>query len=269
MCTMIPSFKIIGILKEEESMAYTVKNLSELSKVTVRALHFYEEEGLLKPSYYGANGYRYYEEKQLLELQQILFFKELGFSLKQIKKVLGRSDFDQLAALQSHKKALSLEWEKIGKLIGTIDKTIQHIKGNVKMEDKDIFQGFGQITVGKGDEPYFNAEVLVLKSLKQPREEVDGSERVNIAKAGNELYRRVAECMEKGKTPFSKEVQSLVKKHHAFSEKFHGSTKEVYKALSKLYREHPEFRKQLDPIHLELAEFLAEAMDVFADKELS
>src|ERR1700688_2910628 len=97
-----------------KSMAYTVKKLSELSGVTVRTLHFYEEIGLLKPAYHGSNGYRYYEEKELLMLQQILFFKELGFTLKKIQKVLGRSDFDKLAALHSHRKALSQEWGKIG-----------------------------------------------------------------------------------------------------------------------------------------------------------
>ena len=86
-------------------MVYTVKKLSELSGVTVRTLHFYEEAGLLKPAYYGSNGYRYYEENELLQLQQILFFKELGLSIKQISKVLGSNDFDQLAALHSHKKA--------------------------------------------------------------------------------------------------------------------------------------------------------------------
>ena len=69
-------------------MAYTVKKLSELSGVTVRTLHFYEELGILKPAYHGSNGYRYYEESELLQLQQILFFKELGFTLKQIQKVL-------------------------------------------------------------------------------------------------------------------------------------------------------------------------------------
>jgi DNA-binding transcriptional MerR regulator len=56
-------------------MAYTVKTLSEFSGVTIRTLHFYEELGLLKPAYHGTNGYRYYEEKELLQLQQILFFK--------------------------------------------------------------------------------------------------------------------------------------------------------------------------------------------------
>src|SRR5271169_4696512 len=123
-------------------MAYTVKKLSELSGVTVRTLHFYEEIALLKPAYYGSNGYRYYEEKQLLELQQILFFKELGFTLKQIRKVLGRSDFDQLAALHSHRQALRREWEKTGRLIKTIDKTIKHLNGKKKMKDKEFFGGF-------------------------------------------------------------------------------------------------------------------------------
>ncbi|HEY2810987.1 MAG TPA: hypothetical protein VGJ00_06335 [Rhabdochlamydiaceae bacterium] len=61
----------------------------------------------------------------VLQLQQILFFKELGFSLKQIQKVVGKSDFDQLAALYSHRKSLSQEWEKIGILLKTIDKTIK------------------------------------------------------------------------------------------------------------------------------------------------
>ena len=107
-------------------MAYTVKKLSELSGVTIRTLHFYEEIGLLKPAYHGSNGYRYYEEKELLQLQQILFFKELGFSLKQIQKVLGRDDFDQLSALYSHRKSLNQEWEKIGQLLKTIDKTINN-----------------------------------------------------------------------------------------------------------------------------------------------
>lgn len=73
-------------MKEEKSMVYTVKKLSEMSGVTVRTLHFYEEAGLLKPAYYGANGYRYYEEKELLQLQQILFFKELGFTVNNHRK---------------------------------------------------------------------------------------------------------------------------------------------------------------------------------------
>ena len=63
-------------------MAYTVKQVAALSGVSVRALHFYDECGLLKPGYTGANGYRFYEEPQLLTLQQILFYRELGLELR-------------------------------------------------------------------------------------------------------------------------------------------------------------------------------------------
>ena len=67
-------------------MAYTVKELAQLSGVSVRTLHFYDEIGLLKPARVGENQYRYYEEEQLLALQQILFFRELGFELKKVAR---------------------------------------------------------------------------------------------------------------------------------------------------------------------------------------
>src|SRR6188508_2406181 len=107
-------------------MAYTVKQVAAMSGVSVRTLHFYDETNLLKPSHIGANGYRFYEEPQLLALQQILFYRELGFELKQIKAILGRADFEKVAALQSHRKLLQRNLTRTRKLIETIDKTIKH-----------------------------------------------------------------------------------------------------------------------------------------------
>lgn len=258
-------------------MAYTVKKISELSGVTVRTLHFYEEEGLLQPAYYGSNGYRYYEEKQLLQLQQILFFKELGFTIKQIKKVLGRSDFDQLSALYSHRKSLSQEWEKIGKLLHTIDNTIKHLQGKKKMKDKEIFDGFC-ITLVKKAKPgasYAKAEEIVGKSVKNPTKDIEDVKKRgqafydNINKTACELFKELSICIEKGLNPSSVEVQQLIQRHHDLIEQFHHATKEVYKATAQLYREHPEIRKQLDPFHPKLAEFMSQGMTIFADRELS
>src|ERR1700722_3693019 len=123
-------------------MGYTVTKLAKLSGVSVRTLHWYDEIGLLKPAYYGANGYRHYEEKQLLTLQQILFFRELGFELKQIQKILGRSDFDTIVTLRSHRGVLQKNLERTQKLIKTIDKTIKHLEGNRKMKEQELFDGF-------------------------------------------------------------------------------------------------------------------------------
>ncbi|HEY2810664.1 MAG TPA: MerR family transcriptional regulator [Rhabdochlamydiaceae bacterium] len=257
-------------------MAYTVKKLSELSGVTIRTLHFYEEISLLKPAYYGANGYRYYEEKELLQLQQILFFKELGFSLKQIQKVVGRSDFNQLAALYSHRKALNAEWEKIGILLKTIDNTIKHLKGKKKMKDKELFDGFN-ITLVKAKEgqSYSAAEKLVIQSVKNPTQTAEDVERrgrafyENITQVMHGLFRELVQCIEKSLEPDADAVQKIIEKHHCFAERALSATKKVYKALAQLYVEQPEFRKQLNSFHEELAAFMAEAMRIFADRRLS
>lgn len=123
-------------------MAYTVKQVAAMSGVSVRTLHFYDETALLKPAYVGANGYRFYEEAQLLTLQQILFYRELGFELKQIQRILGRADFEIVAALESHRQRLQQNLARTHLLIQTIDKTLQHLKGTKAMQTEELFAGF-------------------------------------------------------------------------------------------------------------------------------
>src|SRR3954452_5641447 len=120
-----------------------------MSGVSVRTLHFYDETGLLKPAFVGANGYRFYAEPQLLALQQILFYRELQFGLKQIKELLGGADFDKAAALQSHRAFLQTRAERTLKLVETVDKTIAHLKGTTTMTTEDMFAGFN---VAAGDD---------------------------------------------------------------------------------------------------------------------
>src|SRR4051812_4241395 len=123
-------------------MAYTVKQVAEMSGVSVRTLHFYDELGLLTPAYHGPNGYRFYEEAQLLTLQQILFYRELEFELKEIKEVLGRKDFERVASLESHREVLQQKLARTHQLIETIDKTLAHLKGARKMKTEELFAGF-------------------------------------------------------------------------------------------------------------------------------
>jgi DNA-binding transcriptional MerR regulator len=129
-------------------MAYTVKEVAAMSGVSIRTLHFYDETGMLKPAFHGANGYRFYEEPQLLALQQILFYRELGFELKQIKRILDRADFERLAALQSHRKVLEEKLARTRMLIETIDRTSSHLKGKKKMKGEEMFAGFS-VAAGK------------------------------------------------------------------------------------------------------------------------
>ncbi|WP_131775117.1 MerR family transcriptional regulator [Legionella anisa] len=123
-------------------MRYTVKQLATLSGISARTLRHYDEIGLLNPAYYGENQYRYYKEEQLLQLQQILFYRELGFSLNDIESIVNSDDFDKIKALKTHKIALNQGLEKTQNLLKTIDKTIAHLRGKTKMKAEELYYGF-------------------------------------------------------------------------------------------------------------------------------
>ena len=135
-------------LNEKQKMAYTVKQVAAMSGISVRTLHFYDEMSLLKPAYTKANGYRIYEEPQLLMLQQILFYRELGFELKRIKKILSQRKFEKVAALKSHRQVLENNVTRTRTLIETIHNTIKHLKGTMKMKSEELFTGFS-VVAGK------------------------------------------------------------------------------------------------------------------------
>ena len=115
-------------------MSYTIKRLASLAGISVRALHYYDELGLLKPRYRRENGYRYYDEDSIMRLQQIMFFRELGFSLREVGKIVSHSEFDVLGALRSQRKLLVRRSERLNELVSTIDKTVKRLEGEDKMQ---------------------------------------------------------------------------------------------------------------------------------------
>ena len=121
---------------------YTIKQLAEMSGVTPRALRYYHKIGLLLPTRIAGNGYRYYGEGALYRLQQILFYRELGMHLGEIRSIVGKGEFDILAALRRHRSGLLAEIRRLRRLIRTIDRTTSHLEGDAKMQPKRLFEGF-------------------------------------------------------------------------------------------------------------------------------
>ncbi len=95
----------------------TISQVAELTGISPRTLQYYDEIGLLKPSELTQSGYRLYDEGTLQKLQQILFFKELGFKLKEIKEILQKPDFDRIKAFKKQKELLLLKRNRINRLI--------------------------------------------------------------------------------------------------------------------------------------------------------
>lgn len=135
-------------------MEYTVKGLAELSGVTPRTLRWYDKMGLLKPGRTSEAGYRFYGPNEVDRLQQILFYRELGFSLEHIAAVLNDPSFDAQKALQSHLSALKERREQLDALILTVEQTIRKTKGELSMTDHEKFEAFKRKRVEENEEAY-------------------------------------------------------------------------------------------------------------------
>lgn len=256
-------------------MAYTVKKLAEISGVSIRTLHFYDEIGLLRPAYHGSNGYRFYEEEQLLILQQILFFRELGFELKNIQKVLGRKNFDKIVALSSHRQVLQKNLARTKELIKTIDKTIEHLKGTKKMKDQEIYHGFSKEKQVAYEQYLINRfGGKIQDAITESQENLKNWTKSDFEKSSREfdgICKDLAGLMAKNFKANSADVQNVIRRHCEWLKKYWTPNKESYIGLGMCYTEF-EWKKAFesyDSEHPKLAKFLAEGMKVFAMKELS
>lgn len=113
----------------------TVKQAANITGVSVRTLQFYDEIGLLKPASITDAGYRLYDKSSLQVLQQILFFKELDFTLKEIKAIMDSPGFDKMAAFEKQRELIRLKRDRLTSLLGLLDKLI---KGEECMEFKEF-----------------------------------------------------------------------------------------------------------------------------------
>ena len=123
---------------------YSIKEIASLAGVTTRTLRYYDQLGILTPAEIAANGYRFYDRKNLLRLQQVMFFRELDVPLKEIRSILSRPEYQPLSSLKKHRKAIITQMERLSKLLVTLENTIADMQGDHKMDDKKIFDGFDE-----------------------------------------------------------------------------------------------------------------------------
>ncbi|GAB5408050.1 MAG: MerR family transcriptional regulator [Balneolaceae bacterium] len=247
---------------------YTVSIVAKISGVTIRTLQHYDKIGLLKPFERARSGYRYYSKDELYRLQQILFFKELGFSLKKINHLLDDPTFDVEEALIYQRQELEQRKARLNLLLNTIDKTIQQLKEENKMiTDEELYEGFSEEEVSawkqEVDEKY-DAEVVaesyrnVKKMTKREFADVK-AEQENVAK-------ELADVMDH---PIDSDVvQSLIHRHHSTNERFYKTDAVMYKGLADLYVSDPRFAEFYNKYKPGLASFLRDAMYYFANNSL-
>jgi DNA-binding transcriptional MerR regulator len=246
---------------------FTVKQLSKLAGVTPRTLHHYDDIGLLKPSRIGENGYRYYGEEALLKLQQILFYRELDMPLDEIRKIMGRRDFDLLGALQSHRTALEKQAARLSQLLVTVDNTIQHIKGEKLMSQKGLFKGFSEEEQEKyAQEAEQKYDPAIVRESNRKWKAYSKEKKDAILAEGNQIYTDMIAAMPKGAS--SPEVQAIVERWRSHMDYFWTPNLDQLLGLASMYNEDPKFKANFDDMHPKLAEFMREAVTVYVGKRM-
>jgi DNA-binding transcriptional MerR regulator len=244
---------------------YSVKALADLAGVSRRTLHYYDEIGLLKPTTVQANGYRVYDEAALLRLQQILFYRELDFELEQIKALLDEPDFDLVSALREHRSALEQRQQRLKTLTETIDSTIMHLVGEVKMDDKNAFRGFSEEQQKEYEQQAreeYGAENVDASIKRWNSYSTDEQQR--IMEEGGKNYTEIAANMDRG--PESEEVQELLVRWHQHLHYFYVPSLDILRGLGDMYNEHPDFKATFTAIDPDLPPFLQKAINHYVDQ---
>ena len=219
-------------------MKMQIKEFAELTGVSVRTLHYYDEIGLLKPSEVDAqNGYRFYDEKSLERMQEILFYRELDFSLKTIAEILSSPDYDKHQALSCQRKLLLAKKERLEQLIKAID-CVE--KGEGFMKTKNEYEVLKSQYAEEAKQRWGNTAAY--KEFEQRH--TDHSQAVALLDA---VFEEFAELNRAGVSPESEPAKITVEKlQQCITDNFYTCTDDILKGLGQMYVADDRFRKNID-----------------------
>ncbi len=244
-------------------MNYSIHQLAKLSGVSVRTLHYYDQIGLLTPDQRGKNGYRVYGKKDLLRLQEILFFKELDFSLDHIKKILQSPSFQRETALRDQKHMLDLKQKRLERLIHTLDKTILSMKNQHTLEDEELYDAFKDNDVKQyqeevqqrwGNTQAYQQSISRVKKLTKKEMEA-------LKEKGRLHTQKIADTMHKGVS--HPDVQDLIQQSYEGVNFFYDCSIDMFEKLGQMYVNDPRFTAYYEKFAPGLAVFMRDAIQVY------
>ncbi|AYY70348.1 MerR family transcriptional regulator [Listeria monocytogenes] len=241
-----------------------IKDLAELTGVSVRTLHHYDKIGLLVPQKDDWNGYRIYSENDVDKLQQILFFKELDFPLKKIKQILDDPFFDKNVALDLQRHLLIEKKQRIETMLATLDQTIRNEKGEITMTNKEKFTGFDFSTNPYEEEAKKRWGDKVVEKANEKVNNMSEKEKLTLKESFDAEFRHLASVRELA--PESEEAQLAMDHFFHYLNDTHGNiySLEAFAGLGEMYVADERFTKNIDQFGDGLSHFLKEAMNIYA-----
>lgn len=249
-------------------MEYTINKLAKLAGVSTRTLRYYDEIGLLSPVRIRSNGYRIYGQQEIDRLQQILFYRELGMPLDDIRQIVLSKDFDGQAALENHLTALHAKRQQLDTLIATVKKTIQAKKGDLTMSDKEKFDGFLENLVDENEQQYgdeIRAKYgdAAIDSSNAKVKGMSQAQYTEVERLSAELNATLQTAFEQG-DPASELAQKACALHKQWlCYYWENYSKKAHIGLAQMYVADPRFTAYYDAIAPGCAAFLRDAIVIF------
>ncbi len=248
---------------------YTVGRVAALSGVTIRTLHHYDEIGLLSPGGRSAAGYRLYEESDVERLQQILFYKELGFDLEEIATIIDDPGTDALGHLRRQRALLTERIGRLSAMVEAIDYEVEARIMDIRLTPEERLEVFGEFRPEDyaeeaeqrwgGTEPYEESRRRVSSYTREDWQRLKAE--------AEEVQRRLAAALDAGLAPDSEEAMAAAEAHRQhISRWFYECTYEIHRGLTQMYVGDERFRSNYDTRTPGLAAFIRDAAHANADR---
>ena len=239
-------------------MELSISETSKITNLSIRTLRYYDEIDLIKPSKITDAGYRYYDEKSLEKLQEILFLKELDFSLKEIKEIVSNPQYNRKKAMENHKNLLIMKKNRIENLISLLENITN---GGSSMS----FKEFDMSDIQKEQKKYAGeikerwGETEAYKESENKTSKYSQDKWANLEEEADVIFKEFSVIKNESET--GEKAQSLVKKWQAYITKnYYNCTKEILAGLAEMYIGDERFKNNIDKYSEGTAEFMSKAI---------
>jgi MerR family transcriptional regulator, thiopeptide resistance regulator len=250
-------------------MGLKVSEVAKLSGVSVRTLHHYDQIGLLSPATRTGAGYRMYEQADLERLQQVLFFRELGFQLEEIRRMVRDKKYDVRAALRMQKQLLTEKSVRIHALIQAVEAALDAHETGTVMTKEEMFEVFGDFEPAKYEEEVKQrwGDTEAYKESAKRTKKYGKKEWAQIKAEGEEIGLAFAKLMEAGIKATDPRAMDIAEKHRRHIDRwFYPCSHQMHRGLGEMYVNDPRFAENIERIKPGLAQYWRDANAANADR---
>jgi len=244
-------------------MGLTVGEVAQLASVSVRTLHHYDELGLLTPSVRTEAGYRLYSDADLACLQQVLFFKELGFGLGDIARIMHDPQFDRLEALRMQRRMLTEKSTQLALMAEAVDAAIDATEGGVRMDAKDMFEAFGDFDPKEyekeAEERWGNTDAYKESARRTKR--YTKEDWIEVRKETEAVNDALGALLDAGVPADDPRAMDQAEQHRLnIDKRFYPVSYEMHVGLAEMYIADPRFAANYEKVHAGLARYMHDAI---------